>query len=47
MEHSENFEVVKDLYDRGLWKIQRVRKAVEKHWITEDEFQEITGEPYE
>ena len=45
-EHSPNFEKVKYYYDRGLWDINRVRKAVEKGWITEEEFQEITGEPY-
>lgn len=45
-EHSPNFDKVKGYYDRGLWDISRVRKAVEKGWITEEEFQEITGEPY-
>ena len=46
MEHSENFEKVKSYYDRGLWNIAKVRKAVGK-WITAEEFEEITGEPYE
>ena len=47
MEHSAKFELVKHYYDRGLWDINRVRKAVEKGWITEEEFEEITGQPYE
>lgn len=46
MEHSANYEKVKGYYDRGLWDITKVRKAVGK-WITPDEFEEITGEPYE
>lgn len=45
-EHSKNFNVVKDFYDRGLWNIERVRNAVVKEWITADEFKEITGEDY-
>lgn len=46
MEHSAKYEKVKHYYDAGLWKISRVRKAVESGWITEEEFLEITGEPY-
>ncbi len=42
MEHSANFEKVKGYYDRGLWNLARVQKAVEKKWITEEEFLEIT-----
>lgn len=44
---SSKYEMVKSLYDRGLWKINRVRDAVEKGWITAEEFEEITGVPYE
>lgn len=46
MEHSKNFEKVKKYYDDGLWNIQRVRNAVEKKWITPEEFKEITDEEY-
>lgn len=46
MNHSKNFEKVKNYYDAGLWKISRVREAVVKGWITADEFKEITGEDY-
>ena len=43
--HSPKFELVKHYYDAGLWDKSRVYKAVGK-WITADEYQEITGEPY-
>lgn len=46
-EHSPKFELVKSYYDRGLWSIDRVRKAVSCGWITAEEFAEITGQPYE
>ena len=45
--HSDKFEIVKKYYDKGLWKIQAVRNAVVKGWITAEEFKEITGEDYE
>lgn len=44
--HSKKFETVKKWYDRGLWKVEAVRNAVAKGWITAEEFEEITGEPY-
>lgn len=43
---SSKFYKVKEYYDRGLWNISRVRNAVVKNWITESEFEEITGESY-
>ena len=43
---SKKFKTVKNFYDRGLWSITRVRNAVEKGWITDEEFKEITGEDY-
>lgn len=46
MEHSKNYEKVKNYYDKGLWSVERVRQAVIKGWITEAEFTEITGEEY-
>lgn len=45
--HSPKYDTVKYYYDHGLWDISRVHKAVEKGWITADEYTEITGEPYE
>lgn len=44
--HSKKFETVKKYYDKGLWTIEAVRNAVFKGWITTEEFEEITGEPY-
>lgn len=44
--HSPRYEIVKRYFDRGLWSKQRVAKAVECNWITEAEYEEITGEPY-
>lgn len=46
MEHSKNYEKVKSYYDEQLWDLDRVKKAVEKAWITESEFREITGYEY-
>lgn len=40
------FEKVKTYYDRGLWSIERVRNAVIKKWITEEEFKDITREEF-
>ena len=45
-EHSPKYNLVKGYYDHGLWSIDRVHKAVEKGWITDEEYTEITGEPY-
>ena len=44
--HSKQYEKVKKYYDDGMWTIARVRNAVVKGWITEDEFVEITGENF-
>lgn len=44
-EHSKNFAKVKGYYISKSWSISRVRLAVGK-WITEQEFEEITGETY-
>lgn len=46
MEHSAKYEKVKDYYDRNLWDIARTSNAVAKGWITETEYEEITGSPY-
>ncbi len=47
MNHSKNYEKVKYYYDHGLWSVDRVRQAVVKGWITEEEYREIVGEDYE
>jgi hypothetical protein len=40
------FEKVLYWYRAGMWDIKKVRNAVVKKWITEEEFKEITGEEY-
>jgi hypothetical protein len=46
VEHSKNFEKVKNYYDMGLWSKSKVYNAVGR-WITPEEYKEITGEDYE
>lgn len=46
VEHSPKFDKVKAYYDNGFWKISRVREAVVRGWITEEEYKMITGEDY-
>jgi uncharacterized XkdX family phage protein len=43
---SKKFNLVKNYYERGLWSEKRVHDAVEKGWITAEEYKEITGEDY-
>ena len=43
---SKNFEKVKGYYDKGLWSKHKVHNAVGK-WITAEEYELITGEPFE
>jgi len=44
--HSPRFATVRRYYERGLWGVERVAKAVECAWITAAEYEEIVGEPY-
>ena len=44
--HSEKYELVKKYYKSHLWSEAQTRNAVSKNWITEEEFQEITGKAY-
>ena len=46
MKHSPKYEKVKVYFDKGLWNEEMVRNAVNKGWITEEEFTEITNKPY-
>lgn len=51
MNHSEKYETVLTFYNRKmngkrLWDEQKVRNAVEKGWITPEEYTEITGQAY-
>lgn len=45
MKHSKKFDLVKEFYDYRLWSKTRVWNAVGR-WITAEEYEEITGEPY-
>lgn len=46
MKHSKNFANVRYWYQYNLWNKEKVKNAVVKGWITEDEYLEITGEEY-
>lgn len=46
MMHSKNFDKVKTFFDTKMWGEDRVRNAVLKGWITEEEFVEIVGVEY-
>lgn len=51
MEHSPKYETVLGYYNRKingqrLWDETKVRNAVEKGWITSEEYTEITGLEY-
>ena len=41
---SKKYSIVKDYYDRKLWSETRVRNAVKKGWITEEECEKILNE---
>lgn len=43
---SSKYAMVKKFYDKDLWSITRVKNAVIKGWITEEEYELITGEEY-
>ena len=46
MAQSAKYAMVKEFYDAGVWSEARVKNAVVKGWITEAEFQSITGKAY-
>jgi uncharacterized XkdX family phage protein len=41
------FKKIKNYYKLGLWSIEQVRNAVIAGKITAEQFELITGEPYE
>lgn len=43
---STKFDKVKAYYDQGLWTKAWVKNSVTKGWITESEYETITGEAY-
>lgn len=46
MKHSKNFANIRDWYRYKVWNKDKVKNAVIKGWITEEEYLEITGEEY-
>lgn len=46
MKHSKNYNKVKTYYEEGFWNESKVRNAVVKGWITEEEFFDIVGIKY-
>ena len=46
MNYSDNYEKVKLWYALGAWNEVRVRNAVLMNWITEEEFEKVTGKVY-
>lgn len=46
MNKSPKYDLVKKYYDAGLWSFAQVACAVIKKWITAEEFEKITGQPY-
>lgn len=48
--HSKHFAKVKKYYNAGVWNEARVYNAVthptSNPWITPEEYEEITGQPY-
>ena len=44
---SRKFNLVKKYFDTGMWPKVYVYNAVGKGWITDAEYEEIVGEPYE
>ena len=43
---SRKFEQIKYWYVTGMWSKSKVADAVAKGWITAEEYELITGEPY-
>lgn len=43
---SDMYSKIKHWYDNGFWSIKKVRDAAARGWITEEEFEEITGVDY-
>lgn len=41
------YEKIKKWYNQGLWDKSKVHQAVEKNIIKPEQYEEITGEPYE
>lgn len=45
-EHSRKYEDLKMYYETGRWNKSLLKAAAKKQWITQEEYEEITGEAY-
>lgn len=43
---SSKFERLKNYYQSGFWTKEMLHNAVEKNWITAEEYKSIVGEDY-
>jgi len=43
---SKKFKQIQYWFKAGMWSIEKVGDAVTKGWITAEEYELITGEPY-
>lgn len=41
-----SYERIKELYDANVWDEKAVGRAVQRQWITKEEFKKITGREY-
>ncbi len=46
MAQSAKYAMVKEFFDSDIWNESKVKNAVVKGYITEAEFQKITGKAY-
>lgn len=47
MKHSKQYEKIKKRYDKGYVTLDQLHRYVELGAITPEEYEEISGEPYE
>lgn len=43
---SKHYAIIKEYYDENLWSKAWVWDAVQKAWLTQEEYTSITGEAY-
>lgn len=47
VEHSKDFKKYKYYYESGFWNKKALKNVVKKGKLTPEEYEDITGEPYE
>ena len=40
---SKKYNIVKKYYDEGFWTKEMVMNAIDKRWITQDEYESIVN----